>query len=53
MPLGKYKNFAACEAEHSKAYCGALYWRIHGKKKGSEKIKKELQELKGMLNDKY
>lgn len=52
MPLGKYKDFAACKKEHTEAYCGALYWKIHGKKKGSEKIKKEIQELKGILNGK-
>lgn len=52
MPLGKYDNFKACTKEHSKAYCGALYWKTHGKKKGSEKIKKELQELRMMLNGK-
>ena len=26
---------AACEKEHTKAYCGDLYWKIHGKKKGA------------------
>lgn len=52
MPLGKYKNFAECTKHHSKAYCGKIYWKVHGKKKGSEKIKKEIEELRKILNDK-
>ena len=52
MPLGKYKNFAECTKYRSKAYCGKIYWKVHGKKKGSEKIKKEIEELREMLNGK-
>lgn len=52
MPLGKYENFKACRKEHSAAYCGALYWRIHGKKKGAEMLKHEVQNLKEVLNAK-
>ena len=53
MPMGKYENFKACRKEHTDAYCGALYWKTDGKKKGTEKIKKEIQELREILNDKY
>jgi hypothetical protein len=52
MPLGKYKDFKACEEEHSKDYCGALYWKIHGKKEGTKKLKHEIEELRKMLNGK-
>jgi len=61
MPLGKYKDFAACKAaktkelgsaERAKRYCGALYWKVHGKKEGSKKLRHEIEELRKLLNDK-
>lgn len=53
MPLGKYKDFAACKkaktaelgAKRAKKYCGALFWKVHGKKEGSKKLRNELKEL--------
>lgn len=58
MPLGKYKNFAACKkvktpklgAERAKKYCGALYWKVHGKKEGIKKLKHEIKLLKEKYN---
>ena len=68
MPLGKYKDFAACKADMTKKlgsskkankYCGALYWKVHGKKEGTKKLRNELfqlktevEELRGIFNDK-
>lgn len=49
MPMGKYKNFDACLKEHSKKYCGELYWRTHGKKKGSKKLKHEVNIIKELI----
>jgi len=49
MPMGKYENFDACLKEHSKAYCGELYWRTHGKKKGSKKLKHEVNIIKELI----
>jgi len=58
MPLGKYKNFAACKAAKKKEglseksaskYCGKLYWKVHGKKKGIKLLKHEIMELKKEL----
>ncbi len=50
MPMGKYKNFDAClKAGKSKAYCGKLFWKTHGKKEGSKKIKKEVNFIKQLI----
>jgi len=54
MPLGKYKNFAACKkaktpkigAKGADKYCGKLYWKTHGKKEGMAKLKHEIELLK-------
>ena len=60
MPLGKYKDFAACKsaktkefssAERANKWCGALYWKVHGKKEGTKKLKHELEKLKKELED--
>lgn len=49
MPLGKYKNFAACRKAKSKKYCAALFWKIHGKKEGIKILKHEIKKLKNEL----
>ncbi len=50
MPMGKYKNFDAClKAGKSKAYCGKLFWKTHGKKKGSKKLKHEVNMIKELI----
>ena len=55
MPLGKYKNFAACKAAKKKEglseksaskWCGKLFWKVHGKKQGIKILKREIMELK-------
>ena len=54
MPLGKYKDFATCYAaktreglspEKAKKYCGALFWKVHGKKEGTKILKHEIEVL--------
>lgn len=61
MPIGKYKDFADCKAakkkeglseESAKKYCGKLFWKTHGKKGGKKALKKKMEELRAMLNDK-
>ena len=49
MPMGDYKNFDGCLKEHTKAYCGKLFWKTHGKKEGAKKLKKEVSDVKGLL----
>ena len=50
MPIGKYKNFDSClKAGKSKAECGKLFWKTHGKKEGTKKLKKEVSNVKGLL----
>lgn len=49
MPLGKYKNFKECTKHHSKAYCGKIFWKTHGKKEGSKILKKSLEEMKELI----
>ena len=49
MPLGKYKNFKECTKHRSEAYCGKIFWKTHGKKEGSKKLKKELEEMKKLV----
>jgi len=51
MPIGPYKNFDAClKAGKSKAYCGKLFWKTHGKKEGAKKLKHEVNATKELLN---
>ena len=50
MPIGKHKNFAAClKAGKSKAYCGKLFWKTHGKKEGAKKLKNEIFDIKELI----
>lgn len=58
MPIGQYKNFDACykaqiakgkSAESAKKICGKLYWKTHGKKEGSQKLKHEIFDIKEMI----
>lgn len=48
--MGKYKNFDAClKAGKSKAYCGKLFWKTHGKKEGAKKLKHEIFDIKQLI----
>ncbi len=49
MPLGKYENFKECAKHHSDVYCGKIFWKTHGKKEGSKKLKKELEDMKELI----